>query len=255
MTNSLPVCLLIWMIWYNMWAGWRCLGLFLSDLEKSVEELQRNSSINHGLVTEQDVEQKSKELRMLGDTLTELKSKSCLDQWSICHVHIVQQNTLFVPVRTFLCSFIFPPSFQNYILLDRKYFCLVFLHFFNHIYCKMDLRLNEWFYPFKSHDIFKMITVSFRYATGHGLQWHILVSLLWLYSSRLIKMLFYLRSGFCFAVCCFTHNHPSHMIIIQLSIWKCLIEMREGKKEQTYQLIINMLQNVRCKKIKSILCC
>ena len=46
-----------------------------SDLEKSVEELQRNSSVNHGLVTEQDVEQKSKELRMLGETLTELKSK------------------------------------------------------------------------------------------------------------------------------------------------------------------------------------
>lgn len=46
-----------------------------SDLEKSVEELQRNSSVNHGLVTEQDVEQKSKELRMLGETLTELKSE------------------------------------------------------------------------------------------------------------------------------------------------------------------------------------
>lgn len=50
-----------------------------SDLEKSVEELQRNSSVNHGLVTEQDVEQKSKELRMLGETLTELKSKSCFN--------------------------------------------------------------------------------------------------------------------------------------------------------------------------------
>ncbi|XP_028286786.1 SRC kinase signaling inhibitor 1 isoform X2 [Parambassis ranga] len=47
----------------------------LHDLEKSVEELQRNSSINHGLVTEQDVEQKSKELRMLGETLTELKNQ------------------------------------------------------------------------------------------------------------------------------------------------------------------------------------
>lgn len=54
----------------------RVLGLFLnSDLEKSVEELQRNSSVNHGLVTEQDVEQKSKELRMLGETLTDLKSR------------------------------------------------------------------------------------------------------------------------------------------------------------------------------------
>lgn len=51
-----------------------------------MEELQRNSSINHGLVTEQDVEQKSKELRMLGDTLTELKSKSCMDKWSTLHI-------------------------------------------------------------------------------------------------------------------------------------------------------------------------
>lgn len=40
-----------------------------------MEELQRNSSVNHGLVTEQDVEQKSKELRMLGETLTELKNQ------------------------------------------------------------------------------------------------------------------------------------------------------------------------------------
>ncbi|CAM9135640.1 unnamed protein product, partial [Lampetra planeri] len=47
----------------------------LHDLEKSVEELQRNSSVSHGLVTEQDVEQKSKELRMLGETLTELKNQ------------------------------------------------------------------------------------------------------------------------------------------------------------------------------------
>ncbi|XP_055006239.1 SRC kinase signaling inhibitor 1-like [Boleophthalmus pectinirostris] len=47
----------------------------LHDLEKSVEELQRNSSVNHGLVTEQDVDQKSKELRALGDTLAELKSQ------------------------------------------------------------------------------------------------------------------------------------------------------------------------------------
>ncbi|KAJ0016079.1 hypothetical protein NQD34_014369 [Periophthalmus magnuspinnatus] len=47
----------------------------LHDLEKSVEELQRNSSVNHGLVTEQDVDQKSKELRALGDTLAELKNQ------------------------------------------------------------------------------------------------------------------------------------------------------------------------------------
>ncbi|XP_028991307.1 SRC kinase signaling inhibitor 1 isoform X3 [Betta splendens] len=47
----------------------------LHDLEKSVEELQRNLAVNHGLVTEQDVEQKSKELRLLGETLTELKNQ------------------------------------------------------------------------------------------------------------------------------------------------------------------------------------
>lgn len=55
--------------------------LFHSDLEKSVEELQRNSSVNHGLVTEQEVEQKSKELRMLGETLAELKSRDCFANW------------------------------------------------------------------------------------------------------------------------------------------------------------------------------
>lgn len=60
--------------------------LLHSDLEKSVEELQRNSSVNHGLVTEQDVEQKSKELRMLGETLTELKSKRCYDLCGSKHV-------------------------------------------------------------------------------------------------------------------------------------------------------------------------
>ncbi|XP_055746840.1 SRC kinase signaling inhibitor 1-like isoform X6 [Salvelinus fontinalis] len=47
----------------------------LHDLEKSVEELQRNSSVNHSLVTEQEVEQKSMELRSLGETLTELKNQ------------------------------------------------------------------------------------------------------------------------------------------------------------------------------------
>lgn len=59
-----------------------------SDLEKSVEELQRNSSINHGLVTEQDVEQKSKELRMLGDTLTELKRRR--SKFPVAIIHQVQ---------------------------------------------------------------------------------------------------------------------------------------------------------------------
>lgn len=59
-------------------------AVLLSDLEKSVEELQRNSSVNHGLVTEQDVEQKSKELRTLGETLTELKSE-------LMNVHLIKQ--------------------------------------------------------------------------------------------------------------------------------------------------------------------
>lgn len=49
-----------------------------------MEELQRNSSVNHGLVTEQDVDQKSKELRMLGETLTELKSKLFESGGSAC---------------------------------------------------------------------------------------------------------------------------------------------------------------------------
>lgn len=80
-----------------------------SDLEKSVEELQRNSSVNHGLVTEQDVEQKSKELRMLGETLTELKSKCCHDQ--ICDV-------LFV-------LWMFDPLKSSHLtrLEDRNYIC------------------------------------------------------------------------------------------------------------------------------------
>lgn len=68
-------CDIIYHMWH--WVMWICDPFAHSDLEKSVEELQRNSSVNHGLVTEQDVEQKSKELRMLGETLTELKSKCC----------------------------------------------------------------------------------------------------------------------------------------------------------------------------------
>lgn len=47
-----------------------------SDLEKSVEEIQKESSINHKLVTVQELEEKSAALRKLGETLTELKSES-----------------------------------------------------------------------------------------------------------------------------------------------------------------------------------
>lgn len=68
-------------------------ALLHSDLEKSVEELQRNSSVNHGLVTEQDVEQKSKELRMLGETLTELKSESGCGPASWFHVPVSSCDT------------------------------------------------------------------------------------------------------------------------------------------------------------------
>lgn len=48
----------------------------LSDLEKSVEEIQKESSVNHKLVTVQELEEKSAALRKLGETLTELKSES-----------------------------------------------------------------------------------------------------------------------------------------------------------------------------------
>ena len=52
-----------------------CVCLPASDLERSVEGLQKNLSVNKGLVTEQEVEKKSMELRRLGETLTELKSQ------------------------------------------------------------------------------------------------------------------------------------------------------------------------------------
>lgn len=78
-----------------------------------MEELQRNSSINHGLVTEQDVEQKSKELRMLGETLTELKSKSCWNEcgmiWFECEIFIQELQEMEC-CYTLLCSYIFSPE-------------------------------------------------------------------------------------------------------------------------------------------------
>ncbi|CAG5898004.1 unnamed protein product [Menidia menidia] len=47
----------------------------LHDLEKSVEELQKESSVNHKLVTVQELEEKASVLRKLGETLTELKNQ------------------------------------------------------------------------------------------------------------------------------------------------------------------------------------
>ncbi|KAM9746571.1 SRC kinase signaling inhibitor 1 isoform 2-T2 [Menidia menidia] len=47
----------------------------LHDLEKSVEELQKESSVNHKLVTVQELEEKANVLRKLGETLTELKNQ------------------------------------------------------------------------------------------------------------------------------------------------------------------------------------
>uniref|UniRef100_A0A8C9R519 SRC kinase signaling inhibitor 1 n=1 Tax=Scleropages formosus TaxID=113540 RepID=A0A8C9R519_SCLFO len=47
----------------------------LHDLEKSVEEIQKDSSVNHKLVTMQELEEKAGVLRKLGETLTELKNQ------------------------------------------------------------------------------------------------------------------------------------------------------------------------------------
>uniref|UniRef100_A0A3Q4BXL6 Uncharacterized protein n=1 Tax=Mola mola TaxID=94237 RepID=A0A3Q4BXL6_MOLML len=47
----------------------------LHDLEKSVEEIQKESSVNHKLVTVQELEEKTTVLRKLGETLTELKNQ------------------------------------------------------------------------------------------------------------------------------------------------------------------------------------
>uniref|UniRef100_A0A3B5Q6C9 SRC kinase signaling inhibitor 1 n=1 Tax=Xiphophorus maculatus TaxID=8083 RepID=A0A3B5Q6C9_XIPMA len=47
----------------------------LHDLEKSVEEIQKESSVNHKLVSVQELEEKATVLRKLGETLTELKNQ------------------------------------------------------------------------------------------------------------------------------------------------------------------------------------
>lgn len=58
-----------------------------------MEEIQKESSVNHKLVTVQELEEKATVLRKLGETLTELKSESC---WCISHfVHRqVIENTV-----------------------------------------------------------------------------------------------------------------------------------------------------------------
>ncbi|XP_078385529.1 SRC kinase signaling inhibitor 1 isoform X3 [Cetorhinus maximus] len=47
----------------------------LNDLEKSVEDLQRDSALNQRLITVQELEEKALVLRQLGETLTELKAQ------------------------------------------------------------------------------------------------------------------------------------------------------------------------------------
>uniref|UniRef100_A0AAY4CZN2 Actin interacting protein 3-like C-terminal domain-containing protein n=1 Tax=Denticeps clupeoides TaxID=299321 RepID=A0AAY4CZN2_9TELE len=47
----------------------------LHDLEKCVEEIQKESSVNHKLVPVQELEEKASLLRRLGETLTELKGQ------------------------------------------------------------------------------------------------------------------------------------------------------------------------------------
>lgn len=59
----------------NPWYSAIC-SFHHSDLEKSVEEIQKESSVNHKLVTVQELEEKATVLRKLGETLTELKSES-----------------------------------------------------------------------------------------------------------------------------------------------------------------------------------
>lgn len=72
----------------------------LSDLEKSVEEIQKESSVNHKLVTVQELEEKSNVLRKLGETLTELKSESC---WHISHsTHGIKWKTVVYSGRQFI---------------------------------------------------------------------------------------------------------------------------------------------------------
>ena len=51
-----------------------------------MEDIQKGSSVNHKLVTVQELEEKASLLRKLGETLTELKSK-LLPDTLITHRH------------------------------------------------------------------------------------------------------------------------------------------------------------------------
>lgn len=77
----------------NPWYSAFC-SFLLSDLEKSVEEIQKESSVNHKLVTVQELEEKATVLRKLGETLTELKSESLLPTTNFVH-RDKTENTVF----------------------------------------------------------------------------------------------------------------------------------------------------------------
>lgn len=81
----------------------------LSDLEKSVEEIQKETSVNHKLVTVQELEEKSAALRKLGETLTALKSESRRLICSFIYLFINSHSTfcasaLKQTIQTVLCS-------------------------------------------------------------------------------------------------------------------------------------------------------
>lgn len=79
-----------------------------SDLEKSVEEIQKEMSVNHRHVTVQELEEKSSLLRKLGETLTELKSETDSDSFlsfTARHLNLGYRRELFtsLPVCFSLC--------------------------------------------------------------------------------------------------------------------------------------------------------
>lgn len=49
-----------------------------------MEEIQKESSVNHKLLSVQELEEKTNVLRKLGETLTELKSESSLRVSYLC---------------------------------------------------------------------------------------------------------------------------------------------------------------------------
>lgn len=64
-----------------------------------MEEIQKESSVNHKLVTVQELEEKATVLRKLGETLTELKSES---RWHISHSVHKTENAVFYSGRQFI---------------------------------------------------------------------------------------------------------------------------------------------------------